>query len=167
MQITYALTQHDFFDSLIAIRNRKKWAKWAFRASLPVLGLFIVFSLFTFRGSQLVSNLVPLLFLVLLWALLLWGSPWWLARTEFVKQPSAQGQRTASFDSNGVNWQWNGGSSTVEWRTYVRWMETNNQILLCSSPVQCAVVPKRALSPEQISELRMLLTEKIGARLEV
>ena len=81
------------------------------------------------------------------------GSPWWLARTEIVKQPSAQGQRTASFDSNGVNWPWNGGSSCVEWKTYVRWMETKNQILLCSSPVQCAVVPKRALSPEQISEL--------------
>jgi len=27
MQVTYALTQHDFFDSTIAIRNRKKWAK--------------------------------------------------------------------------------------------------------------------------------------------
>jgi uncharacterized membrane protein AbrB (regulator of aidB expression) len=101
MQITYALTQHDFFDSIIAIRNRKKWAKWVFRASFPVLGLLIVVSLFTSPSSKLMSNLVPLLFFVLLWAFLLWGSPWWLARTQFVKQPSAQGQRTASFDRKG------------------------------------------------------------------
>jgi len=53
----------------------------------------------------------------------------------------------------------------VEWKTYVRWMETRNQILRCSSPVQCAIVPKRALSAEQLSELRTLLTENIGAGL--
>jgi hypothetical protein len=47
-----------------------------------------------------------------------------------MKQPSAQGERTAWFDSNGVNWQWDGGSSVVQWKTYVRWMETNHQILL-------------------------------------
>lgn len=167
MQVTYALTQHDFFDSIIAIRNRKKWAKWVFRLSLPVLGLLIVFSLLTSPRSQLLSNLAPLVFFVLLWAFMLWGSPWWLARTQFVKQPSAQGERTASFDSNGVKWQWDGGSSAVEWKTYIRWMEAKNQILLCSSPVQCAIVPKRALSGEQLSELRTLLMENIGAGLRV
>ena len=30
MQINYALSQADFFESTIAIRNRKKWAKWVF-----------------------------------------------------------------------------------------------------------------------------------------
>jgi YcxB-like protein len=167
MQITYSLTQHDFFDSTIAIRNRKRWAKWVFRASLPVLGLLIVFSLFTSPASKLVSNLAPLLFFILLWAFLLWGSPWWLARTQFLKQPSAQGQRTASCDGNGVNWQWDGGSSAVEWKTFIRWMETKDQILLCSSPVQCAIVPKRFLSSEQLPELRALLTQNIGAGLRV
>jgi hypothetical protein len=131
MKITYALTQRDFFDSMIAIRNRKRWAKWVFRASLPVLGLLIVFSLFTSPAPKLMLNLAPLLFFVLLWAFLLWGSPWWLARTQS-KQPSVQGQRTASLDSNGVHWQWDGGSSVTEWKTYIRWMETKNEILLCS-----------------------------------
>ena len=166
MKITYALTQRDFFDSMIAIRNRKRWAKWVFRASIPVLGLLIVFSLFTSPAPKLVLNLARLLFFVLLWAFLLWGCPWWLARTQS-KQPSVQGQRTASLDSNGVNWQWNGGSSAVEWKTYMRWMETKNQILLCSSPVQCAIIPKRALSAEQLSELQTLLTENVGAVLRV
>jgi hypothetical protein len=74
---------------------------------------------------------------------------------------------TASLDSNGVNWQWDGGSSVTEWKTYIRWMETKNQILLCSSPVQCTIIPKLYLSPEQLAELPTLLTESIGAVLRV
>ena len=167
MQITYALSQRDFFESMIAIRNRKKWAKWVFRLSLPFLGLSIVFALFTSPRPHLVSNLAPLLFLFLLWTFLLWGSPWWSARTQFVKQPSAQGERTASFDSDGVNWQWNGGASAVQWKTFTRWMETKNLILLCFSPIQCGIVPKRALNAEQVSELRALLIQKIGTGLRV
>ncbi len=167
MQVTYALSQHDFFESMIAIRNRKRWAKWFFRGTLPFLACLIAFEVLRSPRSQLVPNLAPLLFLVLLWAFLLWGSPWWFARTQFLKQPSAQGQRTASFDGDGVKWQWDGGLSVVQWKTYIRWMESKNQILLCSSPVQCGIVPKRVLNSEQLSELRTLLTQKIGAALRV
>jgi len=163
MQITYALSQRDFFESLIAIRNRKTWAKLVFRAAPVILVSLVVFSVLTSPRSQLISNLIPTVSMLLLWSYLLWASPWLSARTQFMKQPSAQGQRTASFDGNAVHWQWDGGSSVVEWKTYMRWMESKNQILLCSSPIQCGIVPKRALNAEQLSELRTLLTEKIGA----
>lgn len=167
MQITYALTQRDVFESTIAIRNRKKWAKWGFRAILAFLVLLIVLSVLTSPRSQLMSTLAPLLFLLLLWMFLLWASPWWFARTQFLKQPSAQGARTASFDNDGVRWHWDGGSGVAEWKTYIRWMETRNQILLCTSPVQCSIVPKRALNADQLSELGTLLTQKLGAGLRV
>ena len=52
-------------------------------------------------------------------------------------------------------------------KTFTRWMETKNLILLCSSPIQCSIVPKRALNAEQVSELRTLLTQKVGAGLGV
>jgi hypothetical protein len=163
MQITYALNQRDFFESLIAIRNRKKWLKWVFRASPVIIVFFVAFAAFASPRSQLISNLIPLMGLILLWVVMLWVSPWLSARTQFLKQPSAQGKRTASFDSGAVHWEWNGSSSVAEWKTYIRWMESKNQILLCSSPIQCGIVPKRALNEEQLSELRMLLTQKIGA----
>lgn len=167
IQITYALNQRDFFESMIAIRNRKTWAKWFFRVTPAFLVCLVVFLVLTSPRLQLISTLILLLSLLLLWTLLLWVSPWLSARTQFLKQPSAQGQRMASFDGNAVNWQWDGGSSIVEWKTYMRWMESKNQILLCSSPIQCGIVPKRALNAEQLSELRMLLTQKIGAGLRV
>ncbi|HEX6504563.1 MAG TPA: YcxB family protein [Terriglobales bacterium] len=166
MQITYALRQRDFYESLIAIRNRKKWVKWGFRIIFSLLVCLTALAVIRSPRAQL-SNLPPLFFVVLLWGYLLWGSPWWLARTQFLKQPSAQGNRTASFDSDGVKWQWDGGSSVVEWKTYIHWMESRNEILLCSSPVQCGVVPKRALNPEKLSNLRMLLTQKVGTGLQV
>jgi YcxB-like protein len=119
------------------------------------------------RGSQLISGLAPVLLFLLVWAYLLWVAPWLSARTQFLKQPAAQGQRTGSFDGDGVKWQWEGGTSVVEWKTYIRWMESKNEILICSSPIQCGIVPKRALNAEQLSELRTLLTQKIGAGLRV
>jgi hypothetical protein len=81
---------------------------------------------------------------------------------QFLKQPSAQGERTASLDSSGVLWHWDGGSAAVEWWTYTHWMETKNEILLFTSPVQCGIIPKRDLQPAQLVELRKVLTDSIG-----
>ena len=170
MQLTYTLTQRDFFEAVIAIRNRKKWAKWIFRAIPPFFLFLVVVLVFQSphsQRSQLISNLIPILALLLLWSFFLWGSPWLYARTQFLKQPSVHGPRTACFDDNEVKWQWDGGSSVVQWKTYIRWMESKNEILLCSSPVQCGIVPKRAMNAEQLSELRRLLTQTVGAGLRV
>ncbi len=103
MQINYALS-HAFvvFESTIAIRNRKKCAQRVFRLSLPVLGLLIVFSLFRSPRPQLLSKLPPLLFVVLLWTFMLWGSPWWFARTQFVKLPSAQESELHRLTARGL-----------------------------------------------------------------
>ena len=170
MEVNYELTQRDFFESLIAHRNRKKWVKWSFRVFITVAIIFAGLSLFVAAmrpSAETLSNLFPFLGLVGLWCLLMWGSPWWLARTQFLKQPSAQGRRRALFDGDGIHWRWDGGSSEVEWKSYVRWMETRNEILLYTSPVLFGIVPKRALTPEQLSELRTLLTQNIGAGLRV
>ena len=116
MQITYALSQRDVFESTIAIRNRKTWAKWGCRVILAFLLSLIIRSTLTSPLSQLMSNVAPLLFLLLLWAFFLWASPWWFARTQFLKRPSSRGQQTISLDRNGVKWQWDGGLSVTEWR---------------------------------------------------
>ncbi len=163
IQITCALSQRDFFESMIATRNCNRWAKWGYRVAFVVLACLSVFSVLKFSRSQGVSSLIPLLSLLALWAFLLWASPWLSARTRFLKQPSVQRQRTVSFGDKAVDWQWDGGSIVVEWKTYIRWIESKNQIVLCSPLIQSGIVPKRALNAEQLSELRTLLTQKVGA----
>lgn len=62
-----------------------------------------------------------------------------------------------------VSRTWNGGSSVVAWKNYIYWMETKTQFLLCSSPISCAIIPKRALKGEEEEGLRALLTDKLGS----
>lgn len=163
MECTYTLTQQDIFEAIIATRNRKKWVKWCFRIIIPVSLILVGLSIFAFPLSKLAANVLPLLAFLFIWLFMTWGSPWLVARTQFLKSPSLQGERTALFHDNGVQWNWDGGSSSVEWKTYIRWMETKNDVLLFTSPIQCAIVPKRALNTELLFQLRNLLSKHVAA----
>ena len=65
-------------------------------------------------------------------------------------------------DASGIHWQWNGGSADIEWKNFVRFQETRNQFLLYSSPAIFNVVPKRALTPDEMSAFRQLVTERLS-----
>ncbi len=164
MEVTYELTQRDFFDSYIAHRNRSPFTRWIYRLIVTVV--------FTFAGgglvllvvrpnSQLLSNLVPVFALAVMWGYLMWASPWWTARHQFSKQPAAQGPRTILLDSSGVHWRWNGGSADIEWKNFIRFNETKSQFLLYTSPAYLNIVPKRALTPDQVGVFRKLVTENL------
>jgi hypothetical protein len=169
VQITYKLKQRDFFESFIAMRNRKTWMKWGFRFIVVALAFLVTWRLvwgMRHSGDQTTSDLLIPLVLLAVWVFMMWGSPWSLARSHFSKQPSAQEQRKAILDSSGIQWRWDGGSTTTEWRTYIHWTETKNDILLFTSPIQCGIIPKRDLQTEQLAELRTLLTNNIGRMMD-
>ena len=64
-------------------------------------------------------------------------------------------------DGNGLHLRWDGGSSVVEWKTFVKWADGKNQVRLYSSQVNFLVIPKRALDPPHLVELRALLAPDI------
>jgi YcxB-like protein len=164
MEVTYELKQRDFFDSLIAHRNRSAFVKWAYRLIVAIVFIFAGggFVLLAVRpSSQLLSNLVPAFALAVIWGALMWASPWWAARNQFSKQPAAQGARTMLVDSSGVRWQWNGGSANIEWKNFTQFQETKNQFMLYSSPVCFNIVPKRALTVDQMVDFRKLVAENL------
>jgi len=122
MEATYQLTQKDFFESLIAHRNRSALRKWSFR--LMVILIFVVSGAGLTEVAmsptrQSLSTIAPLFVLVALWAAVIWLSPWQAARKQFLQQPGAQGPRTLVLDPVGVHWRWNGGSADVEWKNYL------------------------------------------------
>ena len=49
----------------------------------------------------------------IMWAVLMWGSPWWAARNQFSKQSVAHGPRTMRLDSTGVHWRDEGSIFTL------------------------------------------------------
>ena len=164
VEITYKLTQRDFFDSMIAHRNRSRRAKWSFRIMLSIallaatIGIIV---LVTQPTSQLSINAVILIALAISWALCKWTAPWWSARNQFRKQPSAQGPRILMLDSTGTHWRWDGGTADVEWKNVIRYLEGKNEFLLYSSPAAFNMIPKRAMSAEQLEELRSLLAKHV------
>ena len=122
------------------------------------------FLLFGAIRSGNTKTLLPFFAVVALWLLLLAGLPLSLsARRQFLKQPGARGPRTVVFDDIGAHWRWNGGSSDIEWKNYIRSVEGENQFLLYTSPACFNIIPKRAIGEARLNEIQGLLKQNIPA----
>jgi membrane protein YdbS with pleckstrin-like domain len=90
MTLTYELLQRDFYDALVAHRNRSAWTKWFLRFMVLVLVLAIGGVVFVaILGSDVhfaTNNALPLLLLAVFWSLFLWVQPWLAAKYQFGKQ---------------------------------------------------------------------------------
>jgi hypothetical protein len=164
MQINYELTQKDFTEAYTAHRNSRPLRKWSRRLFVWIVGLATAILLFGFlvRPSwEMARGLMPFFVLVTIWIGVLWVLPSWMMRRQFLGQPGARGPRTLTLDAAGVHWRWNGGSSDVEWKNYIRSVEGKNLILFYTSPACFNIVPKRAIAAEQLDELRVLLKQQI------
>lgn len=165
MEVTYELTQRDFYDSFIAHRNRSTFSKWSFRIAALIAAVFIgigLLGLVIHPSVRAVKDSGPLVIVALFWIGLLWTLPWWNAKNQLSKQPGAKGSRTMLLDNAGIRWQWNGGSAQIEWGNFIRWVECDTEFLIYSSPACFNIVPKRALPPEQLAEFRALLAQNLS-----
>lgn len=164
MEITYQLTEKDFVQAYIAHRKRSPFGKWTYRVELsvmPLLAIAIIFGLVLQHGVRLTKDYFPFLWLVLLWILILEIWPRWTMKQQFRKQPGAHGPRAVTFDGDGTRWRWDGGSSEIEWKNYIRWIDGEDQFLFYTSPACFNILPTRNLQPAQVAELRELLNQNI------
>ncbi len=165
MEVTYELTQKDFTQSFAAHRNRRRGMRWFRRIAFAVMLLVAALAVFGSIRTGNVRAIVPFLVVLAMWAALMSGAVMWLmARQQFLKQPGAHGPRMVTLDHAGAHWSWNGGSSDIEWKNYVRMVEGNNQFLLYTSPACFNIIPKRALGPTQVDEVRSLLQSNITSQ---
>ncbi len=164
MEIRYQLTEADFNDALIAHRNKVTFKKWSLRLFGTIMLLVLAFAIFgvlTDHTGKAFSNFAPLFVVIMMWALLLYFWPKLAARTQFRKQPAVQGMRTVSIGASGIQSNWNDGSANVEWKNYVRLVESPTEFLLYTSPGCFGILPKRAFSVEQANEFRALAAANI------
>jgi len=161
MIVTYELTQKDFYESLVAHGSRSALRRWIRRIVLFTLGGLVVLVLVAPPYAGKFSTLAFLFLIAALLVVCRWPLLWWAARNQYLKQPAAHGSKTMSADAAGVRWQWNGGSSDAQWTNYIRYLESKRQFLLYLSPAFFIIVPKRAFAPEQVSEFRALLAQKL------
>lgn len=163
MEITYELTQKDFVEAFIAHRNRSALLRWLFRLCAFLFFVCIGLGLFgsIFIPQLFLSSYLPLLLLGLFWIFLLWIAPRLMARTQYKKQPAAQGAIVFAVDTAGVQWKWDGGTSNIEWRNFIRISEAKNHFRLYGSPVYFHIVPKRAFTAEQMADFQTVLKTKM------
>jgi hypothetical protein len=164
MEATCQLTQKDFLDSLVAHRNCSPLREWSFR--LMVILIFVVsgaglIDVAMSPTRQSLTTVAPLFVLVALWAAVIWLSPRQSARKQFLQQPGAPGPRTVVLDATGAHWRWDGGSAEVEWKNYIQSLDSKGHFLLYTSPFCFNILPKRALTPDQVSEARALFAQNL------
>jgi YcxB-like protein len=168
MTVSYQLTAKDFRDVLFAHRKRNVFIRWLIRliiaAALLVLMMVTIYSLVG-RGDaryyNILQNLLPLVFLAVMWIAILFGLPYYSAYRQFNNMPSVKGQITLDISDSGLRLHSQHTDSTVAWPAFVRWLEAKPVFALYTSPCMFLVVPKRAFTDEQLSGFR----ETVGSHI--
>jgi hypothetical protein len=164
MLITYQLSERDFVEAYRTHQNRtafRKWTRRVFFWTMITVAVLLLLVIVIDHDAQATRAVLPLFGLAVMWILVLSFLPHWAMRNQFRRQPGAHGPRTASLDTAASHWHWNGGSSDVEWKNYIRCVEGINQFLFYTSPVCFNILPKRTLASEQLDELRKLVKQNI------
>jgi hypothetical protein len=86
-----------------------------------------------------------------------------LAVRSLQNTPFYKGKVRVQADDSGTRFVYETGDSNTQWSGYIRFLETKNLFILYVSKVMFRPIPKRALSPGQVSELREMLQKKIAS----
>ncbi len=164
IELKYHLTADDFYQALLAYRDRGKLARFSSRF-LTVVGIFmvpvVIFVAVMKPEMQTFQQLVPFVAIVLFWMVVLWGMPKWSAIKQFNGSPASQGEVTLTASAAGIRIKSSQSESNSNWSAYVRWLENKRVIVLFTSPLVFVVVPKRSFSEDQLASFRALLRDNI------
>jgi YcxB-like protein len=163
-QINYEISEQDFLDAQkLAIRKHPKRATRLILRILPYWGLLVflgvAWPIFTGGFEWHSAMVAPLAFGV--FAL---SSPLLLTRAQraaYRKTTSLHGLRTLSMDEQGLSFEGSNFSSQLKWPFFLDFAEDNKSFVLYQSNHIFHPIPKRQLSPQQISDLRDAFTRHI------
>lgn len=163
MEISYQLTEDDYRQGYKAFRRRKTFSLWATRIGWVLLFLVLAEALFSsiFGFDRRFPNLALLWGLVAFWTYCLWYAPRYAARKMIKGSPSASLPHTAQMSEDGLHFQTSAGESRLKWNLIIGWVEVERVFALFPSPLTFFPIPKRAMTDQQLDELRSLLKSNI------
>ncbi len=80
----------------------------------------------------------------------------------YVNSPNLHGPRSLDVDDSGMHFQGPSFTSQINWPHFSRYFEDQSSFVLFQSPRVFSIIPKRQLSPEQITALRDYFTRYIS-----
>jgi hypothetical protein len=165
MQIAYEISEQDFLDAQkLAVKKHPSRRTRLTFLILPYWGLFLFVAV---AWNVIRSGVDWDSRLILPFAFGLFGlaSPWLFKQSvkkSYRKTTSMHGQRTLVVDDTGLSFTGTNFSSQLKWQFFLKFAEDDKTFVLYQSNQIFHPIPKRQLSPEQISELREAFTRNIG-----
>ena len=165
MHIEYQISEDDFATAAkLAMRKRSKRA--AFQIYLfPVFGaLLIASAAITAIAKHNFSGTWP----IALWGTALFCFPLFWSyqfRRVYRKTPLLRNRRTLDLDDSHLYFKTENSDSRAPWQTYTKFFEDDNTFILFQQGNQIFIpIPKRELSPSQITELRSIIGSHLSRK---
>lgn len=169
-QINYQISEQDYLAAQkLAIRNHPREATRLVFRILPFWGLFLALGIlwpmflqpiFLRRFQWNIGTIMglPLSALLLCFPLLLNHG----RKAAYRRNASLHGRRSVAMDEQGLSFQGPNYSSQLKWPIFVKFAEDSKAFVLFQSNGSFNLIPKRQLSPQQISDLREAFTRHIA-----
>jgi hypothetical protein len=164
MPIEYEISEQDFVDAhKLAIKKHPNSRTRLILLIVPYWGLLLFLAVV---WNVLQSGIRWDSGLVVTFALGLFGlaSPWLVKQSvkkSYRKTASMHSPRTLLVDDTGLSFSSSDFSSQLKWPFFVKFAEDDKSFVLYQSNQIFHPIPKRQLTPEQISELRDVFTQHI------
>jgi hypothetical protein len=167
MQVTYQLTAEDYYQGLLALRNRRAWSRWLLRIAYLIVALALVLcvvdSFLERNTSRLQTSLAGAVFAIL-WLGFMWLGPRFSARRQFRNSPSSQSPVTVNASETGLEILSAHGESKVSWTAFMAWSERRTVFIILPQPRIYYAIPKRAFTERQLTEFREMLRHNVGKK---
>ncbi len=163
MTLSYQLTVDDYTHSIKACRRTNPLTKWTLRLCYAVvtvvIGLAIIGTLYTPADKR--PSPIPLILIVVFWAYIIIALPRMTAKRQVERMPTAHGPQNTSITEEGIRIVSSCSDFNLHWPAFIRSMELSDVFVMFLSPSHVIPLPKRAMTPEQQSELREMLRKHV------
>jgi YcxB-like protein len=154
MELQFSRSQEDWQDFVRASPRMSGWQVIQFCLTfvpLFFLGCYLAEDGFIIAGWSCVVLSVAI-------GLAGYEMPIWQLRQKLQASAFANAKVVLSTGDNGIALTYPGVRTEFEWRAFVRWRETKTLFLFFLSSEQIGLwIPKRAMSQEQVEQLRQIL----------
>ena len=156
MEVRYTPTAE---DSLNAFRA-SKMPSWAMFLFVLLLSLMFVVGIYLIGHDLVLVGWVWLALSVAV-GIAVYQVPRVQALRSLKTNPSARGEIVWTLEETGTVTTFATGKSQLQWEAYTGYKETDHVFLLFCGNGRSTAIPKRAMSPELLDDLRKLFNTKI------
>ena len=156
ISVTFDLPQAEQVRASRIVHHSNKLVRAAYVACvIIIIGVLVVAGRQSSEGNPGAwSDAAPLIFLMLIWAAVLYASPWITVRQWRKNMPIHQGPHLWRISATGLAIQSPHTGSSLEWPLIRRIEETEEFLLFFLTKTYASILPKRVLPHEIIVTLR-------------